>query len=113
MMSKSKSPLARGLRVLYLLPLICLALSLQARTVYEPVVKANDNNSNAVQDTTKITKIKVVGYTVAADGTAYSKEDSVKIRVVNPNAGDPKKTKKSKSRNNNCRESGSVEIQFR
>jgi hypothetical protein len=25
----------------------------------------------------------------AADGTAYSKEDSVKIRVVNPNAGDP------------------------
>ncbi|MBP5317119.1 MAG: hypothetical protein J6Y83_05405 [Bacteroidales bacterium] len=49
----------------------------------------------------------------AADGTAYSKEDSVKIRVVNPNAGDPKKTKKSKSRNNNCRESGSVEIQFR
>ena len=108
MMSKSKSPLARGLRVLYLLPLICLALSLQARTVYEPVVKANDNNSNAVQDTTKITKIKVVGYTVAADGTAYSKEDSVKIRVVNPNAGDPKMTKKSKSRNNNCRESGSV-----
>ncbi|MBQ4021940.1 MAG: hypothetical protein II613_05265 [Bacteroidales bacterium] len=33
----------------------------------------------------------------AADGTAYSKEDSVKIRVVNPNAGDPKKTKKSLS----------------
>jgi len=89
MMSKSKSPLARGLRALYLLPLICLALSLQARTVYEPVVKANDNNLNAVQDTTKITKIKVVGYTVAADGTAYSKEDSVKIRVVNPNAGNP------------------------
>jgi len=89
MMSKSKSPLARGLRALYLLPLICLALSLQARTVYEPVVKANDNNLNAVQDTTKITKIKVVGYTVAADGTAYSKEDSVKIRFVNPNAGNP------------------------
>ena len=89
MMSKSKSPLARGLRALYLLPLICLALSLQARTVYEPVVKANDNNLNAVQDTTKIAKIKVVGYTVAADGTAYSKEDSVKIRFVNPNAGNP------------------------
>ena len=36
MMSKSKSPLRRGLRVLYLLPLVCLGISLQARTVYVP-----------------------------------------------------------------------------
>jgi TonB family protein len=34
MMSKSKSPHRRGLRVLYLLPLVCLGLGLQARTVY-------------------------------------------------------------------------------
>ena len=34
MMSKSKSPLMRGLRVLYLLPLVCLGVGLQAKTVY-------------------------------------------------------------------------------
>ena len=42
MMSKSKSSLARGLRALYLLPLICLGLGLQARTVYVP--KDKDSN---------------------------------------------------------------------
>lgn len=36
MMSKNKSPLSKGLRVLYLLPLVCLAIGLQAQTVYEP-----------------------------------------------------------------------------
>ena len=34
MMSKSKSSLKRGLRVLYLLPLVCLGVGLQAQTVY-------------------------------------------------------------------------------
>ena len=43
MMSKSKSPLARGLRVLYLLPLVCLAIGLQARTVYVPTDKDSEN----------------------------------------------------------------------
>ena len=42
MMSKSKSPLSRGLRVLYVLPLVCLALGLQARTVYVPTDKDNE-----------------------------------------------------------------------
>ena len=43
MMSKSKSSLARGLRALYLLPLICLGLGLQARTVYVPEDKDSKN----------------------------------------------------------------------
>ena len=34
MMHQSKSPVIRKLRVLYLLPLVCLGISLQARTVY-------------------------------------------------------------------------------
>jgi len=41
MMSKSKSPLMRGLRVLYLLPLVCLGLSLQAQTVFVPADKGS------------------------------------------------------------------------
>ena len=43
MMSKSKSPLRRGLRVLYLLPLVCLGIGLQARTVYVPTDKDSKN----------------------------------------------------------------------
>ena len=42
MMSKSKSSIVRGLRALYLLPLICLGLGLQAKTVYVP----EDKDSN-------------------------------------------------------------------
>ena len=43
MMSKSKSPLSRGLRVLWMLPLVCLGIGLQAQTVYDPVGKDNEN----------------------------------------------------------------------
>ena len=42
MMSKSKSPQKRGLRVLYLLPLVCLGLSLQAQTVFVPADKGTE-----------------------------------------------------------------------
>ena len=44
MMSRSKSPLSRGLRVLWMLPFVCLAIGLQARTVYVPVDKDSENN---------------------------------------------------------------------
>ena len=44
MMSKSRSPLTRGLRALCLLPLVCLAIGLQARTVYVPVDKDSEKN---------------------------------------------------------------------
>ena len=44
MMSKSRSPLTRGLRALWLLPLVCLAIGLQARTVYVPVDKDSEKN---------------------------------------------------------------------
>ena len=43
MMSKSKSPLSRGWRVLWMLPLVCLGIGLQAQTVYDPVGKDNEN----------------------------------------------------------------------
>ena len=46
MMSKSKSPLRRGLRVLYLLPLVCLGIGLQAKTVYVPTDKDSENYQN-------------------------------------------------------------------
>ena len=45
-MSKSKSPLSRGWRVLYLLPLVCLGLVLQAKTVYVPSDKDSEKTQN-------------------------------------------------------------------
>ena len=36
MMTKTKSPLSRGLRTLYMLPIVCICLGLQARTVIDP-----------------------------------------------------------------------------
>ena len=42
MMSKSKSPLSRGLRVLYLIPLTCIGLGIQARTIYVAPDKDNE-----------------------------------------------------------------------
>ncbi|MBR3527661.1 MAG: TonB family protein [Bacteroidales bacterium] len=47
MMSKSKSPLSKGLRALWMLPLVCLWLGLQARTVYVPA----DKDSEIIPDT--------------------------------------------------------------
>ena len=41
MMTKTKSPLSRGLRVLYMLPLMCLCIGLQAQTVIDPIA-SND-----------------------------------------------------------------------
>lgn len=49
MMSKSKSPLARGLRVLYVLPLVCLCLGLQAQTVYQTTDKSNEKMGNSTK----------------------------------------------------------------
>ena len=45
MMTKSKSPLSRGLRLVYILPLVCLCIGLQARTVYQPSDKSNENSA--------------------------------------------------------------------
>ncbi len=49
MMSKPKSPLARGLRVLYVLPLVCLCLGLQAQTVYQTTDKSNEKTGNSTK----------------------------------------------------------------
>lgn len=48
MMSKSKSPLSRGLKSLYVLPLVCLCIGLQAKTVNEPIDKVNENSGNSI-----------------------------------------------------------------
>ena len=48
MMYKSKSPLSRGLKALYVLPLVCLCIGLQAETVNEPIDKVNENTGNSI-----------------------------------------------------------------
>ena len=75
MMSKSKSPLARGLRALYLLPLVCLGLGLQAQTVYVPT--GEDSEKNVSQETKQKDGTFVV-LNMAADGTVDTGADSFK-----------------------------------
>ena len=62
MMSKSRSPLARGLRALYLLPLVCLAIGLQARTVYVPMDKDSEKNVSDEKPRGYLSEIVVIGY---------------------------------------------------
>ena len=65
MMSKSKSPLSRGWRVLWMLPLVCLGLGLQARTVNVPIGK--DSEKILADETTGpvLSEIVVVKYAPA------------------------------------------------
>ena len=62
MMSKSRTPLTRGLRALWLLPLVCLAIGLQARTVYVPVDKDSEKNVSDEKPQGYLSEIVVIGY---------------------------------------------------
>lgn len=78
MMSKIKSPLSRGLRALYLLPLVCLCLTLQARTVYEPSNKGNENSGDPVTLELTVTadqKVKSGPYIFGLEGFAEHAKD--------------------------------------
>ncbi len=66
MMSKSRSPLARGWRALYLLPLVCLGIGLQARTVYVPVDKDSEKNVSDENGRALLPEIVVVKYADAS-----------------------------------------------
>ena len=66
MMPKSKSPLVKGLRVLYLLPLVCLAIGLQAKTVYVPVDKDSEKNPAEEKFDYVLNKVTVVKYAPAS-----------------------------------------------
>ena len=73
MMSKSRSPLARGLRVLYLLPLVCLGIGLQARTVYVPVDKDSEKNGTEENDPSVFQEPQsdVINLMLNGDGKIY------------------------------------------
>ena len=73
MMSKSRSPLARGLRVLWLLPLVCLGIGLQAQTVYVPVDKDSEKNGTKENEPSVFQEPKpdVINLTLSGDGKIY------------------------------------------
>ena len=123
MMSKSKSPLSRGWRVLYLLPLVCLGIGLQARTVYVPIDKDSENNE-AVQDTlservrkkTTLNEVTVVKYANPEE------EDIVEFFLVDPETmpsfqgGDANKFAEWVNQRliypKNCTHSGTMKVRF-
>ena len=77
MMSKSKSPRLQGLRVLWALPLVCLAIGLQARTVYVPSGKDSNNIlADEGNPDPKIVKLNIdAAGNVTVDGKAVAKKD--------------------------------------
>ena len=75
MMSKSRSPLARGLRALYVLPLACLGIGLQAQTVYVP--RDKDNVKFVKSDGTKASN--TLELTIKADGTVSTGEKVIPL----------------------------------
>ena len=77
MMSKSRSPLSRGWRVLYLLPLVCLGIGLQARTVYVPEDKDNNNSFTVVGSQGDVKK--VVTMNVDAQGRIVIDDQEVPL----------------------------------
>ena len=77
MMSKSKSPRSRGLRALWALPLVCLAVGMQARTIYVP---SDKDSNNIVADEgnpdPKIVKLSIdAAGNVTIDGKDVAKKD--------------------------------------
>ena len=74
MMSTSRSPLARGLRALYLLPLVCLGLGLQAQTIYVPTDKGNEKKDAEETDVVKLT--------VKADGMVLAGQQVIPLAEV-------------------------------
>ena len=77
MMSKSKSPRLRGLRVLWALPLVCLAIGLQARTIYVPSDKDSNNIlADEGNPDPAIVKINIdAAGNVTVDGKPVAKKD--------------------------------------
>ena len=76
MMSKAKSPLLRGLRALWMLPLVCLGLGLQARTVYVPTDKDSEKIVSEERGKAFLEEIVVVKYApadVSADAIRQGK----------------------------------------
>ena len=55
MMSSSKSPLRKRFRVLYLLPLVCLGICLQARTVYDQTYNEKDTKAQTGEALSAVT----------------------------------------------------------
>ena len=77
MMSKTRSPLARGLRALWLLPLVCLGLGLQARTIYVPTDKDSEKILPDEKKKSLLEEIVVVTYaqdSVTPDQIQHAKD---------------------------------------
>ncbi|MCR4859681.1 MAG: hypothetical protein K5910_03350 [Bacteroidales bacterium] len=81
-MSKTRSPLSRGLRVLYVLPLVCLGLGLQARTIYVPVDKDNEKIVSGERQDEPASKTEFI-LNLTADGKIDTGEKELSI----PEAG--------------------------
>lgn len=78
MMSKAKSPLSRGWKVLWLLPLVCLGIGLQARTVYIPTGEENQRKGLIVLKIDKGGSITIDDRMIPREGIAKELEEHIR-----------------------------------
>ena len=79
MMSKTKSPRSSGFRVLWLLPVVCLGICLQARTVYVPQGKQEQRNHRKIEPVTEV------------DGTLFLPESAKELLILRNGKGEEKR----------------------
>lgn len=78
-MLNTKSYCLRGLRVLWLLPVVCLGICLQARTVYVPQVKQGHGKPRKIEPVTEV------------DGTLFLPESAKELLILRNGKGEEKR----------------------
>ena len=79
MMLNTKSPRSRGLRVLWLFPVVCLGICLQTRTVYVPKKKQEPRNHRKIEPVTEV------------DGTLFLPESAKELLILRNGKGEEKR----------------------
>ena len=79
MMLNAESPRLRGLRVLWLLPVVCLGICLQVRTVYVPQKKQEQRNPRKIEPVTEV------------DGTLFLPESAHELLFLRDGKGEERR----------------------
>ena len=84
MMSKTRSPLARGLRVLWLVPLMCMCVGAQTKTVYDDLPVRPEGTIELTLDADGLVYVNGSGYGVEIERVGRYLRGAIGNRVYPP-----------------------------
>ena len=84
MMSKTKSPLARGLRVLWLVPLTCMCIGAQTKTVYDDLPVRPEGILELNLNADGLVYVNVSSYSLEIEQVGHYLRDMIGNRVYPP-----------------------------